>query len=341
VVKVGMTNPLHTFKVLIADADQHLSLVLRQMLNKMGFTNVEMTRSGQKAMSLLKQAPYDFVITDWNLKDADGLSLINHIRRDPASANISLPIIMLTGQAEESDVLLARDRGVNEYVVKPFSARAIYNRLERIVESPRNFIVAGDFVGPDRRNKSTPPEGVPERRTARVAPTLPPHDTAAKSQGGRSKIWLPDKRLKKKLGHSVTLDSLITPAVLKEAQATIDAISTDSLQWIKADLRELVSLQHAIATDRNPALLVDAMAELALLISSRAGTFGYNGASEVAYHLYLFCRNKLNPANPNHHTIVAKHVEVLQVIFGSGMQASGDVSPIVIELKNLTRKYAS
>src|SRR5205823_4818057 len=134
---VILASPLDSFKVLIADCDQHLATVSKQMLRGMGFSDITLTSSGAKALALIKERGFDFLVTDWNLKDRDGLWLINQIRRSADSSNPTMPVIMLTGRMEQTDVQTARDKGIHEYVVKPFSAQTIYNRLERIVEFPR------------------------------------------------------------------------------------------------------------------------------------------------------------------------------------------------------------
>jgi len=78
---------------------------------------------------------------------------------------------MLTGRAEQADVVTARDSGINEYVIKPFSARTIYDRLERLIEKPRDFIISAPFIGPDRRSRGKLPSCIPDRRENRTAIT--------------------------------------------------------------------------------------------------------------------------------------------------------------------------
>ena len=335
-----MASPLKNFKVLIADSDQQLATVSKHMLNGMGFTNVQITNSGVKALSLFKTEGFDFLITDWHLKDMDGISMINHIRRDSDSPNPTMPVIMLTGRMEQSDVQIARDNGIHEYVVKPFSAKTIYSRLERIVEFPRYFVVDKEFVGPDRRRKqSTLP--TEDRRKKIVQPQRKPQNVSgAITADSNPKIWLPDFTLKQKLGKNVTLESIITPEVLLQAQAAINSATDESLRWIKDDLVKLQALYKTLQAEQQPSA-VDEMSEVILLISSRSGTFGYTRASEVAYMLYLFCRKKLQPQNSNHYIIIEKHIEVLQIIFGKNIRdEAGSILQIINELKNLAAKYA-
>ena len=332
-----MLNPLENFKILVADTDQRLAATLENMLMRMGFADIHLTSSGMDALTLMKKNAFDFIMTDWNLKDLDGIALINYIRCDPRSLNLTLPVVMLTGRAEQADVIKARDHGITEYVIKPFSAKTVYSRLEHIVDFPRHFILSKRFIGPDRRNKNTS-FNMRERRQIQMTPEPKPWDAAPELEMESQKSWLPDLSLKQKLGQNVSLNSLITPAVLNRAQASIDTTTRDSLQWIKDDLKTLHAHFEALHTQEQA---IHGMNEVALLISSRAGTFGYKAAFEVAYMLYLFCQNKFNPSNRNHHIVMEKHLDVLQLILAANIHDTNkEAAQVIQELKNLTTKYA-
>ena len=83
----------------------------------------------------------------------DGISLAHRIRNDPASPNKFVPFVLMTGFSEKRRVMQARDAGVTEFLVKPFTARDLYRRLYQIIERPRQFVRSEDFFGPDRRRK--------------------------------------------------------------------------------------------------------------------------------------------------------------------------------------------
>jgi DNA-binding response OmpR family regulator len=114
-------------------------------------------------MGLLQAQPIDIVVLDWKMKPVDGLALVKAIRDPETSPNPFLPIIMLTAYGEPSKVREARDAGVTEFMVKPFSAEALYRRLAVIVNRPRPFVRTKAFFGPDRRRMEAAFDG-PERR---------------------------------------------------------------------------------------------------------------------------------------------------------------------------------
>ncbi len=99
------------------------------------------------------------------MEPLDGLDFVRLVRTAKDSANPYVPIIMLTGYTEYRRVVEARDAGVNEFLAKPISARALYQRFASIIDNPRSFIKTKNYFGPDRRRQNlSAPRGVPERR---------------------------------------------------------------------------------------------------------------------------------------------------------------------------------
>src|SRR6218665_669077 len=116
-------QPLDNVHVLIADGDGNIAHVLAQNLRAMGLRNIYQVRNGHAALEYIAAHQVDILITEWEMDKMSGIELVNHIRRDPNSLNRMMPIIMLTGKGEEPDVEQARDTGITEFVVKPFTAK--------------------------------------------------------------------------------------------------------------------------------------------------------------------------------------------------------------------------
>ena len=106
----------------------------------------------------------DIVITDWAMPIFDGLELTQMIRQPGANANPFVPIIMLSGHSEKKRVIAARDAGVTEFLAKPLSAKALYQRILNVVSNPRPFIKTKTYFGPDRRRSANANYAGPERR---------------------------------------------------------------------------------------------------------------------------------------------------------------------------------
>jgi len=338
-------NTLRDFNILIVDADMMLGSILKGLLQNLGFPNVFATTNGKQGFEILQETPIDFMITEWNTREIDGLELLNRIRRDRTSPTQTLPVIMLTGRAEKEDVITARDYGINEYVIKPFTAKTIYSRLERLIEVPRQFVLSQYYVGPDRRsdrNKGFAPKDAPERRQPPVRAITKPSDKPVEiSKDFAPKVWLPDNALKEKLGRETSLSSLITPAIIAEAQQTIEASMPESMDWLQENLNQLRALQQKIADGDFYTLLPIEMSEAALTMSARSGTFGYSNASKVAYLLYLFCRNHMRIEDPAHQKVVDTHINALQTTLYNQQRdiTTAQDHEIICELRNLIDKY--
>lgn len=320
-----------SINILFADSDTHLAQVVIRCLRAMGFTNIKHVSTAAEAISELRAGTTSFLITEWGLKESNGIDLVRYIRRDPESPNRTLPIIMLTGRGELPEVCAARDAGTTEFVVKPFTVQTLYNRLEQMVDTPRSFILAEGFVGPERRRQGSPPPGVSERRVRAATPASSvreanPHDVL---------ILAPDLGLRRAIG-GAELAQLITPETLARAQKAIDALADESLQWVREDLRQMGEAWDSLSKLYSEHVL-EQLKEGALSIKSRAGTFGYRMASDVARLLYLFLGTDFLPTNPRHVLVTQKYIEVLKIIIAQNIKERAGVgNELYSELMRLT-----
>ncbi|GJL85234.1 MAG: response regulator [Micavibrio sp.] len=148
-----MAYKLDTARILIVDDMAPMLTLCKSILNIFGFKHVFTASNGEEAFEILCKEDPDLVITDWMMEPMDGLEFTKKVRRDPLVPNPYVPIIMMTGFSSRLRVESARDKGITEFLVKPFSSRDLYNRVVQIIEKPRQFVEAGEFFGPDRRRK--------------------------------------------------------------------------------------------------------------------------------------------------------------------------------------------
>jgi CheY-like chemotaxis protein len=142
---------LERLNCLIVDENRHMRTILRGVLRAFGIRKVVETTDGAGAIRELKAVAADLLITEYALDTLDGIDLTKLIRTASDSVNPWLPVIMLTGYTERQVVARARDAGVNEFLAKPISAEALYVRIIGTLFSPRPFVKAKGFFGPDRR----------------------------------------------------------------------------------------------------------------------------------------------------------------------------------------------
>jgi len=120
----------HNMKILTVDDFSTMRRIIRNMLRQLGYTNVVEAEYGVEALSLLQREKVDFVISDWNMPHMSGLDLLKAIRADE---NLRLiPVLLVTAEALKENVVEALKAGVNNYVVKPFTAETLKERIDAI-----------------------------------------------------------------------------------------------------------------------------------------------------------------------------------------------------------------
>lgn len=149
-----MSYQFHSLKVLVVEDNKPMLDLTKSILSTFGVGNIEGALNGEDGFRKFCSFNPDLVIADWMMEPFDGIALSRKIRNDPKSPNQYVPIILMTGFSEKRRVLSARDSGITEFLVKPFSARILYKRLSQIIERPRQFVRAEGFFGPDRRRKT-------------------------------------------------------------------------------------------------------------------------------------------------------------------------------------------
>jgi len=136
--------------LVVEDTAPMLKLVV-SVLDALGIRQVYTAVSAEEGFQTFCTKQPDIVISDWHMMPTDGLEFVGMIRRHPQSPNRTVPIVLMTGYSALPRVAQARDAGVTEFLVKPFSATDISRRIAYVINKPRDFIISGDFFGPDRR----------------------------------------------------------------------------------------------------------------------------------------------------------------------------------------------
>ena len=119
-------------KILVVDDFPTMRRIVRNLLKELGYSNVDEAEDGAAGLARLRGGGFDFVITDWNMPNLDGLSMLQQIRADAALAH--LPVLMVTAESKKENIIAAAQAGANGYVVKPFTAATLDEKLTKILE---------------------------------------------------------------------------------------------------------------------------------------------------------------------------------------------------------------
>ncbi len=121
-----------SMKILVVDDFSTMRRIIKNLLKDLGFSNIQEADDGSTALPMLQQGDFDFVVTDWNMPGMQGIDLLRAIRADDKLKH--LPVLMVTAEAKKEQIVAAAQAGVNGYVVKPFTAPTLKEKLDKIFE---------------------------------------------------------------------------------------------------------------------------------------------------------------------------------------------------------------
>lgn len=116
---------------LVVDDFSTMRRIIKNLLNDLGYANVTEADDGNTALPLLKNGNFDFLVTDWNMPGMPGLELLKAVRADPRLAK--MPVLMLTAEAKREQIVEAAQAGVSGYVIKPFTAATLKEKIDKIL----------------------------------------------------------------------------------------------------------------------------------------------------------------------------------------------------------------
>jgi two-component system chemotaxis response regulator CheY len=126
-----MADP--NMKFLVVDDFSTMRRIIRNLLKELGFANVEEAEDGAAALQKLRSGKFDFVVSDWNMPNMTGLELLQKIRSDPTLKH--LPVLMVTAEAKKENIIAAAQAGASGYIVKPFTAATLEEKLNKIFQN--------------------------------------------------------------------------------------------------------------------------------------------------------------------------------------------------------------
>jgi two-component system chemotaxis response regulator CheY len=121
-----------SIKILVVDDFPTMRRIVRNLLKELEFVNVDEAEDGAAGLEKIKNGNYGFVVSDWNMPNMDGLAMLQAIRADPSLRK--LPVLMVTAEAKKENIIAAAQAGANGYVVKPFTAITLEEKITKIFE---------------------------------------------------------------------------------------------------------------------------------------------------------------------------------------------------------------
>lgn len=123
-------------KILIVDDFSTMRRIIKNLLRDLGFNNTEEADDGNTGLPKLQTGNFDFLVTDWNMPGMTGIDLLRAVRADDKLK--TLPVLMVTAEAKKEQIVMAAQEGVNGYIVKPFTAQTLKEKIDKIFERIEN-----------------------------------------------------------------------------------------------------------------------------------------------------------------------------------------------------------
>ena len=120
-----------TMNVLVVDDYKTMTRIVRNLMEQLGFHNVDEALNGPDALALIQAKDYGLVLSDWNMQPMSGFELLKRVRAEPRTQN--LPFVMVTAEAKVDNVVAARQAGVNNYIIKPFTLAVLKQKLSTVL----------------------------------------------------------------------------------------------------------------------------------------------------------------------------------------------------------------
>ncbi|SET32312.1 response regulator receiver protein [Nitrosomonas marina] len=132
--------PDKNLKFLVVDDFSTMRRIVRNLLKELGFINVDEAEDGAAALRKLQDGNYDFVVSDWNMPNMDGLTMLQTVRADERLSKI--PVLMVTAEAKKENIIAAAQAGASGYIVKPFTAAVLDEKLNKIFQNMESKVSA-------------------------------------------------------------------------------------------------------------------------------------------------------------------------------------------------------
>ncbi len=119
-------------RIMVIDDFSTMRRIVKNILKQLGYTEIEEAEDGEHALSKLREKPVQFIISDWNMPKMDGLELLKNVRNDSQLKEI--PFLMVTAESEKENIMAAIGAGVSNYIVKPFTAEILKEKMDKVLE---------------------------------------------------------------------------------------------------------------------------------------------------------------------------------------------------------------
>ncbi len=340
--------------VLVVDDNRFIRELLTSVLKTLGVGKVVADIDGAAAIERLKMSlenpigagigTVDLIISDFVMPQVDGRLFLRWIRTGPNVPDRFVPFIMVSGAADREVVEESRDGGVTEFLAKPFASKTIAERLLMLVNTPRHFVLAEGYFGPDRRRAASPV--AEERRVTKkeqIQFIRGPSSERTLREDVRAIHFDLDDRLREKLGPNARkIPVSFDPALIQAAERRIQQLVGDYGDWMDRYVTAISAAQEALTTgkgdqERNLAKINEVAHEL----RGQGGIFDYPLITDVGKSLYKATKPTGHPPTKDRIKLIGAHIDTIRTVFKNKIVGDGgDIGTALLqEIEAAVKRY--
>jgi two-component system chemotaxis response regulator CheY len=293
------------------------------VLKAQGIGTVSYAPDGKKGYEVFCQHQPDLIITDWHMPTMDGLELTKLIRTNPHSPDRTVPIIMMSGFNSPDKISAARNSGITEFLLKPFTAKDISKRIVNTIKAPRDFIITPSYAGPDRRRKE---------------------DMGANSQGKNSRVnpngYTQKFKASTLLQAKVGLGLVPEDGILK-SQQILDKNTIDFVPIAENFMKQLIEgLDGSRHQENRNRRIIENLVNPIMQIKANARIFKFDMLGDLSGTMLNFLEG-LNELDNDAFQIVEAHCKTIALIINTNMRGDGGNvgQTFVSELEAVCKRY--
>lgn len=333
----AITSPgvnLSLLSVLVVEDTGFIRLLIVSVLRALGIENIHTAENGADAIKQIKDRartlpdgtpPFDLVVCDLLMPEVDGFLFLRFVRSSPDSPDRFMPVAMLSGAADAAFVAKCRDLGSNEFIAKPFSTQAIWDRLMQIVYRPRRFVLGGGYFGPERRRIDKKVET--ERRVKNQEEIQIIRNNTKKIKLDSTDVLYFEftNRLAAKVGGQPGGEiPKLDVEVLAKVEEKISEMSGDYSTWVADEIRKLdESLLKLKEPGANLRSLMARINRGAHEMRGQGGIFGYPLITEFSKSLFQYTNKSVQAISDNEYELLKAHIDTIKVIIAEKVEGDG------------------
>ncbi len=363
----------HNISIMVVDDNSFMRSLITSTIRDLGIKNVVGVPTATKAIELLKASKadpakseigeIDIVLSDFVMPDVDGILFLRWVRSDKFTPDRFVPFIMVSGQADLNIVQKARDAGMTEFLVKPFTAQGIADRILEVIRNPRQFVLAKDYFGPDRRRLDRPIKWFEkitdrngrismEERTEdrRVTQTTEVQIINARSSikhlrdDVRVVIMRPANHLLDKLGPNVMRGQVdFDPEVIEAAEARIQELVGDYAKWTESYLVTLAACLGELQKRRKDSgKILSQINRIAHELRGQGDVFDYPLFTAFGKSLHDATKDVGMAVTGKRLMLIDAHIGAIRTVFNQKITGTGGKigATLLKEIEVAVKKYS-